>query len=114
VGTPNRYRSHYSRGIRLQRAHYWHGYSLLDDTAVERAYLFSSNGDFLFGLVDGHFKYIYNPDLSKPEVYDITSDQAEARSLASVPFESPLIQRDKSRIQAWISFQNKYLRQLAH
>jgi len=91
----------------------WQGYSLLDDAAVERAYLFSSNGDFLFGLVDGHFKYIYNPDLSTPELYDLTSDQAEARNLASVPFESPLIQSDKSRIP-WISFQNKYLRQLAH
>jgi arylsulfatase A-like enzyme len=92
----------------------WQGCDLLADTAVERAYLFSSNGDFLFGLVDGNFKYIYNPDSSTPEIYDLASDSAEAHDLASDPLKSFVIQRDKSRVAAWITFQNRYLHQFEH
>jgi len=90
----------------------WQGRDLLaDNTSVERAYLFSSNGDFRFGLVDGNFKYIYNADSSIPEFYDLATDSSEAHDLGSDPLKSSVIQRDKSRVAAWLAFQNKYLHQ---
>jgi len=92
----------------------WQGCDLFADTAVERAYLFSSNGDFTFGLVDGNLKYIYNADSGTPELYDLAADNAESHNLASALSKSSVIQRDKSRIATWISFQNKYIQQFEH
>ena len=87
----------------------WQGSSLLDTSSVKRAYLFSGDADFIFGLVDGRFKYIFNSYRSRPELYDLASDSFEAHDLSSEPSNAAMIRRDQLRIAAWISFQNSYL-----
>jgi lipoteichoic acid synthase len=87
----------------------WQGRSLLGGTGADRAYLFSGNAEFIFGLVERNFKYIYNSDRSGAELYDLATDSTEAHDLSSDPSKSVVMKEDQSRIATWISFQNKYL-----
>lgn len=49
----------------------------------DRAYLFSKYGDFVFGLVEGPFKEIYDFNRDRAELYNLMTDPAEMRDLSS-------------------------------
>ena len=87
----------------------WQGTNLLGGYLPERAYLFSSSGNFSLGLVEGNFKYIYDFDNSRDELYDLVHDPLEIRDLSSEPRNSGMVARDHLRVEAWLSFQTKYL-----
>ena len=89
----------------------WEGESLFSTNAVERAYLFSRYGNYTFGLVDGHLKYVYDFNRARAELYDLDADRGELHDLSSDPVNSATIKRDHLRIEAWVTFQNSYLKQ---
>ena len=89
----------------------WQGTDVLGSDPPARAYLFAGTGNLTFGLVEGKFKYIYNFSSRRAQLYDLTTDPNEYRNLASVPAYAEMTRRDHLRLEAWVSFQNRYLTQ---
>jgi arylsulfatase A-like enzyme len=91
----------------------WQGVSLFRWRLHRRAYLFADNANFTLGLIDTDMmKYIYDFNLDRPQLYDLTTDPHERHNLAGEPAYAATMARDKLRLQAWTSFQNPYLRSL--
>ncbi len=91
----------------------WQGANLFTQSRDRRVYMFSGNGNYILGLIDGNMKYIYDFNLDRAELYDLTTDPYEHHNLSSDPAYAVLTQREKLRLQAWRSFQNPYLDRLA-
>jgi arylsulfatase A-like enzyme len=93
----------------------WQGTSLFAEHQPPRVYLFSDDGNFILGLVDGNgkYKYIYDFNRRRAELYDLSIDSAEANDLGADPMYREMMARDYLRIEAWLSFQNKYLEHLS-
>jgi arylsulfatase A-like enzyme len=91
----------------------WQGTSLFQRPRRRRVYMFSANGNYVLGLIDGNMKYIYDFNLDRAELYDLAADPFEHYNLSSDPAYAALMGREKLRLQAWTSFQNAYLRRLA-
>jgi arylsulfatase A-like enzyme len=91
----------------------WQGVNLLAANPRRRAYLFSAEGYFTLGLVESDFKYVYNFNRKRAELYDLTTDPYERDDLSSNPNYGAMIKRDHLRIEAWVSFQNRYIAQFA-
>jgi arylsulfatase A-like enzyme len=91
----------------------WQGSSLVADNQAPRIYLFSDDGNFILGLVDGDYKYIYDFNRKRPELYNLSSDPAEQRNLAGDSRYAAMMKRDYLRLEAWLSFQNRYLDSLS-
>ncbi len=87
----------------------WQGADLLGAKPPARAYLFAGTGNFTFGLVEGDFKYIYDFQRGRAQLYNVVTDPGETRNLASDSTYAALMQRAHLRLEAWVSFQNRYL-----
>ena len=83
----------------------WQRDSLFSTNAVDHAFLFSRYGNYMFGLVDSHFKYVYDFKRDRAELYDLTVDLLEMRDLSSDPAYSAILKRDHLKIEAWILYQ---------
>ena len=88
----------------------WQGDSLFSTNAADHDYLFSRYGNSMFGLVDSHFKYVYDFNRDRAELYDLTVDPLEMHDLSSDPTSSAILKRDHLKIEAWILFQTDYLK----
>jgi arylsulfatase A-like enzyme len=91
----------------------WQGTSLFQRPRRRRVYMFSANGNYVLGLIDGNMKYIYDFNLDRAELYDLAADPYEHSNLSFDPAYAELMEREKLHLQAWTSFQNAYLRRLA-
>ena len=91
----------------------WQGTSLFAAEHPTRAYLFSIAGDFRLGLAEGDFVYIRNYSRNRQELYNVTADFGERNDLSGQAVYAPLMVRARTRLEAWLSFQNKYLEGLA-
>ena len=89
----------------------WQGTDVFGTNPPERAYLFAGTGNFTFGLVEGNFKYIYNFRRGQTQLYNLVTDPGEKNNLASNSAYAKMIKRDHLRVEAWVSFQNRYLAQ---
>ena len=91
----------------------WQGTSLFAAERPTRAYLFSIAGDFRLGLAEGDFVYMEDYSRNRHELYNITTDFGEHNDLSAQTDYTPLMERARTRLEAWLSFQNKYLESLA-
>ncbi len=87
----------------------WQGTSLFAAARPSRAYLFSIAGDFRLGLIEDDFVYIRNYSHNRRELYNVATDLAEQNDLSTQTVYDPLMARANTRLEAWLSFQNKYL-----
>ena len=60
----------------------WHGRSLFDRLRPPRAYFYAANDDYLLGVREGDWKYIYNATEGRDELYDLKTDPAEGQNTA--------------------------------
>ncbi len=75
-----------------------------DSLAAERP-IYSELSDFLWAMIKGHFKIIFDSKTGNWELYDLARDPQETHNLAS---ELPAVTQDLSRkLQAWITTQNR-------
>jgi phosphoglycerol transferase MdoB-like AlkP superfamily enzyme len=77
----------------------WRGRSLFDPRHPGRAYFYAANDDYLLGVREGRFKYIYNATRGRDELYDLAADPLESKNLARDHPE--VCQRLRSRLAAW-------------
>ncbi|MGC1676760.1 MAG: sulfatase-like hydrolase/transferase [Candidatus Binataceae bacterium] len=89
----------------------WQGQSLLSGPPPARAYMFASDSDFRFGLIEGNEKYIYNYDSNRSELYDLATDPKERHDLSRDPANAATVAQAHLRIEAWLQFQNRWLAQ---
>ena len=83
----------------------WHGRSLLRSPQERRAYFFGMRNDYLFGVREGPFKYIFNSTAARDELYDLSADPLEQQNLT--PAKAGLRHRLRQRLAAWMAFDKR-------
>jgi len=86
----------------------WQGRSLFEPARPPRAYFVASVGDYLFGVRDGQWKYIFNTTRGREMLFDLAGDPDEQRNVAAA--EAERCRRLRQRIAAWVSFEEEFLR----
>jgi arylsulfatase A-like enzyme len=89
----------------------WQGQSLFAADRRNRVYLFTAFHHYLFGVIDGDRKYVYNATTGREFLYDLSTDPAERHNLTGQPAESARQAALHRRLAAWVNFQNPYLAQ---
>lgn len=85
----------------------WHGRSMFDPGRPPRAYFYATNNDYLLGVREGDFKYVYNLTAGKEELYDLAADPDEQRNVAA---QHPVkCQRLRQRVAAWRAHEAQHM-----
>jgi arylsulfatase A-like enzyme len=77
----------------------WHGRSLFDRLHPPRAYFYAANDDYLLGVREGDWKYIYDASLGRDELYNLKLDPLEQRNTAQA--QPDRVRRLRQRLAAW-------------
>ncbi len=77
----------------------WEGRSVFAPGRPPRAYFYAANDDYLLGVREGPFKYIYNVTRGREELYDLARDPDEQTNVAGVyPGRCRVL---RQRLAAW-------------
>ena len=88
----------------------WQGRSLFDPARPPRTYFYAANEDYLLGVREGSWKYIYNATRGRQELYDLARDPDEKENRAT---EDPARCRTlRQRVAAWKDDTGKRLARL--
>ena len=77
----------------------WHGRSVFDRLHTPRAYFYAANDDYLLGVREGDWKYVYNATLGRDELYNLKTDPLEQKNAAAQQRER--VGRLRQRLAAW-------------
>jgi arylsulfatase A-like enzyme len=88
----------------------WEGRSLFDPARPPRTYFYAANEDYLLGVREGDWKYIYNATRGREELYDLSRDPEERENRA--PEEAARCQRLRQRLAAWKDHTARHLARL--
>jgi arylsulfatase A-like enzyme len=77
----------------------WEGRSVFAPGRPPRAYFYAANDDYLLGVREGPFKYIYNATRGREELYDLVKDPNEQTNVAALHPEKCRVLRQ--RLAAW-------------
>ncbi|HZL37496.1 MAG TPA: sulfatase-like hydrolase/transferase [Tepidisphaeraceae bacterium] len=78
----------------------WQGHSLFDPNRPSRAYFYGANNDYLLGMREGDWKYIYNATTGYDELYDLKIDPLEQNDISA---QNPKVCHDlRRRVGAWV------------
>jgi arylsulfatase A-like enzyme len=86
----------------------WQGFSLFDPERPPHAFFLSNVGDYLFGVRDGSWKYIYDATGGPEMLFDLGRDRDERHNLAAADPER--CRELRLRIAGWVSFEESFLR----
>ena len=84
----------------------WQGRSPLDSARPRRAYFFGIRNDYIFGVREGAFKYIFNASQGRGELFDVTHDPDEQTNLAAS--HPDLCQTLRERLAAWVEYDKRH------
>ena len=88
----------------------WEGKSLFDPGRAPRAYFYAANDDYLLGVRENDWKYVYNVTRGRSELYDLVKDPDEQRNLAEQ--NDALCTRLRRRLAAWRDYAGRQLARL--
>jgi arylsulfatase A-like enzyme len=77
----------------------WEGRSVFAPGRPPRAYFYAANDDYLLGVREGSFKYVYNATRGREELYDLVEDPEEQTNVAALHPEKCRVLRQ--RLAAW-------------
>ena len=89
---------------------FWRGRSLFDEHRTGRAYFYAANDDYLLGVREGKWKYIYNATRGRDELFDMDADPDELTNVARDHAE--LCQRLRQRLAAWRDDTGRHLAEI--
>jgi arylsulfatase A-like enzyme len=80
----------------------WQGRSPFDRSREGRAYFFGMRNDYIYGVREGAFKYIFNASQGRGELFNVINDPDEHTNLsASNPELSKTLRK---RLAAWVEY----------
>lgn len=85
----------------------WQGRSLFDPSRPPRAYFYAASDDYLLGVREEGWKYVYDATTGRDELYDLPSDPAERRNVAAQHPER--CGRLRQRLAAWRDYAGRQL-----
>lgn len=88
----------------------WQGHSLFDPRRPPRAYFYAANTDYLFGVREDDWKYVYNASTGREELFNLATDPDEQTNVA--PDHPEICERLRQRVAAWLQFEKKHLKRL--
>ena len=77
----------------------WEGKSLFARNRSPRAYFYAANDDYLLGVREGSFKYVFNATRGKEELFDLAADPDEKTNVAAKHRDRCRVLRQ--RLAAW-------------
>ncbi len=77
----------------------WRGRSLFDANRTGRVYFYAANDDYLLGVREGKWKYVYNATRGADELYDMVADPDELKNVAKD--HKDLCKTLRQRLAAW-------------
>jgi arylsulfatase A-like enzyme len=84
----------------------WQGRSPWQNSQGRRAYFFGMRNDYLYGVREGAFKYIFNASQGCGELYNVIDDPDERTNLAaSQPALSTTLRK---RLAAWVEYDQRH------
>lgn len=86
----------------------WQGHSLFDPARPRRAYFMAHSAEYLFGVREARWKYIFDASGGGEMLFDLARDPREQQDVAAA--EPARCQRLRQRIAAWVSFEEDFLR----
>jgi arylsulfatase A-like enzyme len=88
----------------------WHGRSMFDPGRPPRAYFYAASGDYLLGVREEGFKYVFNVTTGREELYDLARDPDEQVNVAA---QHPVkCQQLRRRVAAWRAHEAEHLAEL--
>ena len=84
----------------------WQGRSPLDISRVRRAYFFGIRNDYIYGVREGAFKYIFNASQGRGELFNVIDDPDEHTDLA--PSRPELARALRERLAAWVEYDKRH------
>jgi phosphoglycerol transferase MdoB-like AlkP superfamily enzyme len=88
----------------------WRGRSVFAKQRTGRAYFYAANDDYLLGVREGRWKYIYNATRGRDELYDLEADPLEQRNLARD--HKDLCRQQRQRLAAWRDDTSRHLEEV--
>lgn len=80
----------------------WEGRSLFEKDRPPRAYFYAANDDYLLGVREANWKYIYNVTRGRDELFDLARDADEQSNVAKQNPE--MCRRLRRHLAAWRSY----------
>ena len=77
----------------------WEGTSLFEKRRPARAYFYAANDEYLLGVREGTFKYVYNATRGREQLFDLSKDPDEKANVAAQFHEKCRVLRQ--RLAAW-------------
>jgi phosphoglycerol transferase MdoB-like AlkP superfamily enzyme len=94
----------------IKKSDFWQGRSLFSKQERKEAFYICPYSDFLCGLRDGKWKYIYNATTNTSELYDLEKDPLETNNVASK--NRDIVKKEYELLGAWVQYQNKRIEDL--
>lgn len=92
--------------LRLPAVETWQGRSLFASDRSNRVFFFAPWSDLLFGMRDGDQKFIYNASHNRWEMFDLSVDPNELKSIAAQ--NKPAVGQALYRMAAWVQYQKEF------
>lgn len=86
----------------------WQGHSLFDPARPSRAFFLTNVGEYLFGVREDSWKYIFDATGGSEMLFDLEHDPDEHHNAAMT--EPERCRRLRQRIAAWVTFEDEFLR----
>ncbi len=88
----------------------WQGRSLFDPARPPRAYFYAADHDYMLGVRERDWKYIYDAKRGSEALFDLAHDATEQVNLAKQYPERS--RRLRQRLAAWLDFEEQHLARL--
>ncbi len=85
----------------------WQGHSLFEKGRPDRTFVVASVDDYILGIREERWKYFFEASTGRESLFDLAADPREQRDETAAQPE--LVQRLRSRIAAWIAFEDQFL-----
>ena len=80
----------------------WQGRSLLSPSHSARCYFYGVMDDYLLGVREGQYKYVFNATLGQQALYDLANDHQEQTNIA--PQHPDVCRSLRQRLAAWVQY----------
>jgi arylsulfatase A-like enzyme len=84
----------------------WQGRSLFTAKREDRAYFFAASHDYMLGVRQGQYKYVYDASIGTEELYDLHLDPLEQKNIADLQQQQCVELR--ARLMAWLDYEQKH------